>query len=351
MSLLASQKSKPRGPLDHPPTVTVIVTTKNNANTVRECVASILNLDYPKDKLRVLVVDASSNESTRNALDGLPVEIVSYNGNAPAAYNFALGTVRSDLVAFIDGDARVDPFWLAEITKNLDEQGVAGAAGAMRTWNKQKIIPRCIGYELESRYNNPKRVVRASTTNLVLKRTAIEEAGGFDESLDTGYDADIGFRIVGLGYRIIFEPEAVVYHFHRPALRSYWRQQYVYAKNDAKLYSKNASLLLADNVTRKWMIVQPILVFSFVISSITLLTLYVTASASYRITTETMAAIWVGIGLLLTGSYAFTSVRLALSAREPRAWPILFCILVTRAVAWTLGGMVGLTQDILLHTR
>jgi len=323
----------------------VIVTTKNNAETLGECVHSILKLNYPKAKLRVLILDASSNQSTRNALAGLPVEIVQYASNAPAAYNFGLRTVESEIVGFVDADAKVDHNWLAEITKHLNDKQVAGAAGAMRTWNSQSLIPRCIGYELESRYNNPKKVIRASTTNLVLKRAAIEEVGGFDETLDTGYDADIGFRIDDLGYRIVFEPEAIVYHFHRPAFLSYWKQQYHYAKNDAKLYSKNSGLILNDNVTRKWMLAQPILVLSFVLSSLILLILHVTSLSSHRTTIELVTTTWLGFGLILTGSCLFTSARLAFSAHEPAAWPVLFCILVTRAVAWTIGGLVGLVQD------
>lgn len=154
------------------PTITVVVTTKNNADTIRECILSLLNQDYPQSAYDILVLDASANQSTREALAELPVRIVEFQGNAPSAYNYAIGLTPSELIGFIDGDAKADPRWLSEITRRLQDPIVAGAGGEIRTWDSTKIIPRCIGYELESRYNNPKNVVRTSTTNLVLKRKA-----------------------------------------------------------------------------------------------------------------------------------------------------------------------------------
>ena len=327
-----------------------MVTTKDNRETIRDCVDSILSLEYPRDKLKVLVVDASEDRSALKILAGLPVEIVGFSGNAPAAYNLALTLVRSDLVGFIDGDAKVDPDWLAQITQSLGNVNVAGAGGQIKTWNGQRMVPRCIGYELESRYNNPSKVVRTSTTNLVLKRIIIEKAGGFDETLDTGYDADIGYRIVKSGYEILFEGNAIVYHFHRPTLWSYLKQQYSYAKNDAGLYTKNSSLMLRDNVTRKWMIAQPLLMLLFAMLSLVLL-----FSQIVRLTISFdrfwLTEFWAGVGFLLMGSYLVTSTRLAMSARDPQAWSILLCILVTRAVAWTVGGVVGFTRRFVLRSR
>jgi len=91
------------------PSVTVIVTTKDNSSTIRECVQSILRLNYPNERLKCLVIDASNNDSTASVIRDLPVKIVRYRGNAPASYNFALRSADTELVAFVDGDAKPSP--------------------------------------------------------------------------------------------------------------------------------------------------------------------------------------------------------------------------------------------------
>ena len=333
------------------PDITIIVTTKNNPRTILDSVRSILDLNYPKEKLRVLVVDASEDLSTQSLLQGMPIDFVRFKANAPAAYNFALRSVRSELVGFIDGDAKVDPDWLREVVKQVGDDAVAGAGGPILTWNKESLVPRAIGYELESRYNNPRNVVRCSTTNLVLKRTVLEEVGGFDDTLDTGYDGDIGYRIVKRGYKIVFEKDAIVFHSHRSTLSSYWKQQYTYAKNDARLYSKSAGLFFSDNVTRKWMAIQPALLSCFVVMSIVLVVFYVRDSSISGFFPRNMAYMWAAIGLFLTLSFLFSSVKIAVSARDPWALPVIFFIFVSRSFAWTTGGVVGLARRAFLQDR
>ncbi len=327
------------------------MTTKNNRGTIVDSVRSILDLDYPKEKVKVLVVDASEDLSTQSLLQGLPIDFVRFKGNAPAAYNLALKLVQSELVGFIDGDAKADPDWLREVVKGVGDDAVAGAGGPILTWNREGVVPRAIGYELESRYNNPRAVVRTSTTNLVLKRSVLEEVGGFDQRLDTGYDADIGFRIVKRGYKIAFEKDAVVYHRHRSTLASYWKQQYAYAKNDARLYSKNAGLFFTDNVTRKWMVIQPALLSCFVILSAVLAVFYAGDSSASGFVPRKVAYLWAAVGLLLTLSFLFSSAKIAMSARDPWALPVIFCLLVSRSFAWTSGGTIGLARRALSRDR
>lgn len=327
------------------PSVTIIITTRNNQDTIFQCVKSLLNLNYPKSKLRVVVADASDDDSTERALEGSDVRIIRFKGNAPSAYNFALREVDSDLVGFVDGDAVADPDWLSKIVRAIENPNIVGGGGPIRTWNKQNIIPRCVGYELEARYNSPKRVVRSSTTNLVLKRGAIAEVGGFDEALDTGYDGDIGFRLAKRGYKILFVPNAIVYHSHRSTLRSYLKQQYVYARNDVRLYHKNSGLIRRDNVTTKWMVIQPPILLLF--GALSMVTLFISWLRLPIIATQVHVMILssVVIGTVLLLFYILASARLTLRVREPTAFPVLLCIFGTRAIAWTIGGIAGLVSN------
>ena len=138
---------------------------------------------------------------------------------------------------------------------------MAGVSGSIETWNNDNPWARSIGYELKNRYRRiGKYTGRIATMNLLLKKAVIEEAGGWDEKLPSQYDTDLGFRVSAKGYKIAYEPTAVCYHFNRPTLKAYYRQQLQYGKNTLKLYFKHGHLAKGDEITDVGMNIQPIVV-------------------------------------------------------------------------------------------
>ncbi len=73
------------------------------------------------------------------------------------------------------------------------------------------------------------------------------------------YDTDLGFRISAKGYKIAYEPTAVCFHFNRPTIKAFYRQQLQYGKNTLKLYFKHGHLARGDEITDIGMNIQPIL--------------------------------------------------------------------------------------------
>ena len=143
---------------------------------------------------------------------------------------------------------------------------MAGVSGSIETWNTQNPWARSIGYELKNRYRRiGKYTGRIATMNLLLKKAVIEEAGGWDEKLPSQYDTDLGFRMSAKGYKIAYEPAAVCYHFNRPTLRAYYRQQLQYGKNTLKLYFKHGRLARGDEITDVGMNIQPVLLLGVVV--------------------------------------------------------------------------------------
>jgi GT2 family glycosyltransferase len=104
--------------------------------------------------------------------------------------------------------------------------------------------------------------------NLLLKRSVIEEVGGWDEGFPSQYDTDFGYRMSHLGYKIAYEPDAKCYHYNRPTLGAYWRQQRQYGRNTTRLYFKHGRLAKGDEITDVGMNIQPalyLLVFAFAV--------------------------------------------------------------------------------------
>jgi cellulose synthase/poly-beta-1,6-N-acetylglucosamine synthase-like glycosyltransferase len=319
------------------PSVSIIVAALNAESTIDECLRSILELDYPKQLLEVIVIEGGSKDATVEHVKTHPVKLISNQLNTPAAYNLALKTIKNEIVGFIDSDAKVEKQWLKKLIKHLASAEVAGASGNIETWNQNKLIPRCVGYELTYRYRRlPQEVRRIATMNFIVKKKVIEEVGGFDETLPTQYDTDLGTRIARTGYKIIFDANAVCYHFHRPTLSAFFKQQFKYGENTWKLYFKHPRLAEGDKITDWWMNIQPILY------TVAVILLIVSVIANLN---QVGLVVFLGLAFLITFQYTFSAARISLIFHDLSAM-FLIVLYFTRAVAWTLGGTTSFVGSV-----
>lgn len=313
-----------------PPKVSIIIAALNSEQTIGECLKSIFELDYPKDLLEVIVVDGGSRDATVKIAEKSPAKVVSTPLNAPAAYNYAMKNINNEVLGFIDADAKVEKEWLSKLVDHLSDPQVAGVSGTIETWNAENPWARSIGYDLKNRYARVgKYVGRVATMNLLLKKSVIEAAGGFDENLPSQYDTDLGFRISAKGYRIAYEPSAKCYHFNRSTVRAYFRQQLQYGKNTVKLYFKHAKLARGDEITDFAMNVQPILLLAVVVFAV--LGIF-----------EILRFLWYVAGgflLVLFVYYLFSAVKVAVKFKDKTALR-LFVLYFVRAFAWFTGAVI-----------
>ncbi len=295
--------------------------------TIEECLKSILALDYPKDYFEVIVMDGCSKDRTVEIAQKYKAKVVSIRLNCPAAYNYALEIAAHPILGFIDSDAKVEPNWLRLLVPHLDEPQVAGVSGSIETWNANNPWAKSIGYELKNRYKRiGKYTGRIATMNLLLKKSVIKEAGGWDENLPSQYDTDLGFRISAKGYRIAYEPKAVCYHYNRPTIHAYYRQQLQYGKNTLKLYFKHGGLAKGDEITDFGMNVQPLLLLGviafFILGIIPILRL-----------------LWVVSGLILLAMvvyFVYSAVKISVKFQDWTAMR-LFVLYFVRTTAWFVG--------------
>jgi cellulose synthase/poly-beta-1,6-N-acetylglucosamine synthase-like glycosyltransferase len=309
--------------------VSIVVASYNSQDTIEECLKSILAQNYPKDAFEVIVMDGESKDNTVKIAQQFPIKVLSIRLNCPAAYNYAMKIVAYPILGFIDADAKVEPDWLKKVTPHLAEPEVAGVSGSIETWNADNPWARSIGYELKSRYRRiGKFTGRIATMNLLLKKSVIEEVGGWDEKLPSQYDTDFGFRMSGRGYKIAYEPTAVCYHFNRPTLKAFYRQQLQYGKNTLKLYFKHGRLAKGDEITDLGMNIQPILLLAVVVSFLLGII-------------PQIRLLWVVSGLMLLAVFVYfvySAMRLSAKFNDWSAMRLVV-LYYMRSAAWFVGAV------------
>lgn len=127
------------------PTVTIIVPCFNEEHTVGNTIRSLLNLDYPKEKLSIIAVDDGSTDGTRRALVSFEshpqISVLSKeNGGKHTALNLALEKVESELVGCLDADSFVDPNALRKIVPFFDDDSIMAVTPSIKVFEPKSIL-------------------------------------------------------------------------------------------------------------------------------------------------------------------------------------------------------------------
>ena len=280
--------------------------------------------------LEVIIVDGGSTDATVRIAKEYSTRVVSTPLNAPAAYNYAIKHTSSEILGFIDADAKVEKEWLTKLVPHLDDPQVAGVSGGIETWNEENAWARSIGYDLRNRYARLRKyVVRVATMNLLLKKHIIEDVGWFDENLSSQYDTDLGFRITSRGYKIVYDSNAKCHHFNRTTLRAYFRQQLQYGKNTLRLYFKHKNLAKGDGITDFGMNIQPILFLA-------VLALFFLGVPAFTRFFWYLAG---GLLLVILAYYLLSAVKVSIKFRDKSAMRLVVLYFV-RSCAWFAGAVI-----------
>lgn len=133
-----------KGPTNFP-SVTIIVPVWNEESTLMGTVESLLNLDYPKDKIFFSLVDDGSTDGTWEVMqqfkDNSQFSINrKENGGKHTAVNLALESVTTDLVGCLDADSFVAPEALRKIIPYFDDETVMAVTPAIKIHEPQNML-------------------------------------------------------------------------------------------------------------------------------------------------------------------------------------------------------------------
>lgn len=217
------------------PLVSVIVPGYNEAVVITSCVESILASRYLR--LEVILVDDGSTDSTASIMAGLAdqydrVRFLSQtNAGKGAALNYGIAKANGDILMFVDADGIFAPDTLMRMLEGFDHTKVGAVCGDDRPVNLNRVqtmmlaVLSHVGTGLVRRALSLLHCLPIVSGNIgAFRRDVVQLVGGFHE--DTlGEDLELTWRVYKAGYRVRFQPSALVYAESPSTMGGLWRQR------------------------------------------------------------------------------------------------------------------------------
>lgn len=211
-----------RAPATETPPVAIIVPCWNEETTIHGTVESLLALDYPKDKLQIILVNDGSTDNTKVVMDeyiGNPQITVLHkeNGGKHTAINAGIMLAKdAEFVGCLDADSFVAPDALREMMPCFDEPNVAAATPAMSVFQPKNLLEQMqnaeyiIGIAMRHALSAVNGIYVTPGPFSFYRRSIIEELGGFRHA-HQAEDMEMALRIQRAGYEIENAPRSRVY--------------------------------------------------------------------------------------------------------------------------------------------
>ena len=212
-------------------TASVIIPVYNDVEGLTRCLEALSRQTVPADEMEVLVVDNGSERDLRPCLTRLPhaVLLEARKVGSYAARNEGLRHATGAIIAFTDADCRPRPDWLERArAKVLRDPDVGLIGGRIEIHPKNRAHPRIMELYEMALAMVQEDLVRdrgfAATANMITTRRTIDLVGPFDETLQSGGDAEWGQRVSRAGLRVEYADDVIVDHPARPTVAAVFRK-------------------------------------------------------------------------------------------------------------------------------
>lgn len=220
---------------DYFPSATIIVPCWNEEDTVAGTLNSLLDLNYPKEKLKIIVVDDGSTDKTAEEVKKfLPHPQIKFiqkeNGGKHTAMNRALGEVDTELVGSLDADSFVDKNALRYIAPHFKNQKLAAVASTIKTtedrnfWAMIQKAEFLTSAVLRKAFAFLGSIFITPGPFSILKASVVKELGGWKKAHNTE-DMEIGVRIQINHYVIDNEENAIIYTKPLKTFKALYKQR------------------------------------------------------------------------------------------------------------------------------
>jgi biofilm PGA synthesis N-glycosyltransferase PgaC len=251
-------------PMTDSPPVSVLVPCYNEGENAEETLNHALSLDYPA--FEVIAINDGSRDNTAEVLERLAakhhnlrvVHLAQNQGKAMALQAGCL-LAQHDILIGIDGDALLDRHaarWLAR--HFVADPEVAAVTGNPRIRNRSTLLGRVQVGEFSSIVGMIKRAQKnfgslftVSGVITAFRRSAVHQVGYWSADMLTE-DIDITWKLQRAGWKVNFEPNALVWILMPETVRGLWKQRLRWAMGGAQVMFRNFDVLMHPRQSFMW---------------------------------------------------------------------------------------------------
>ena len=214
------KRRKAEIPEERLPGVSIVVPAYNEEENIADTIESLLGLDYPKDRLEIIVVDDGSTDRTCDVAkkyEGDRVKVIrKENGGKSSALNAGIRAAKYDVIACMDADSVATGKALKTLVSYIVEENADAVTPVMHVWKPRNLIEKFqwAEYILSNVMRRALDTLQAQYVTpgpfSLFKKECFEKYGYFDEDNITE-DMEMAMRIQAKGGKIVHASDAIVY--------------------------------------------------------------------------------------------------------------------------------------------
>ncbi len=234
------------------PFVSVIMPMFNEEKTADACVRSILEQDYPSDRMEVLVIDGASSDRSAEIVRALQKHhsnlrlVHNPKRLTVTSLNLGLREARGEIYVRMDSHSDMSSDYVRTCVETLQSTGADNVGGLMRAVGvtpQGEAIALATGSRFGvggARFHFATEPQYVDTVYLGCYRMeAIRALGGYDEEMIINEDDELNFRLTRQGGKVFLSPDIRSSYQCRSSLRALWKQYFRYGKWKVRLMQKH----------------------------------------------------------------------------------------------------------------
>jgi len=177
------------------PGVSFVTIGRNEGDRLVRCLNSILAADYPREKIEIIYVDSNSTDESCARAEAIGARVMRVNPRRPTAAigrNGGWKAARFDLVQFLDGDTILHRDWVRKAVSRIADPGVACVFGRREEMAADATV---FNFWAHHDWYVPPGPADSCAGDVLFRKSVLDRAGGYDESLIAGEEPDLCYRI------------------------------------------------------------------------------------------------------------------------------------------------------------
>lgn len=222
--------------------VSIVIPTKNEAKYLPRVIDSLLNQDYPREDMEILIVDGMSTDHTRETIEQyrMKFRFIRLIDNPQVytvfAFNTGIKNAIGDVIFFVGAHTEYSPNYVSTVVKYIKEGKAECVGSVARTLpGDNTLLAASIALVLSSPFGVGNSYMRIGQKAIRYADTAscsgymkqvFEKIGVFNEKLIYSQDIEFNLRLRKAGMRILLVPDILSYYYARPDFLSFCKHNF-----------------------------------------------------------------------------------------------------------------------------